>query len=204
MVTSSQRTSLLEKYRYINVEHDQWWDCVYSDFTEDMKKVGIEVYRMFFSGFSSQGDGACFNGQLGNALVYLDHHHKDQYPMIRKLLENGGAVYATAQHSGNYAHENSVSIWVDHDLLTAVMDMPTEFHEAVVYEWDKLLDVEMTDFDTDLTEQWKTYMRELYRKLEAEYEYLTSDEGVWETIEANELDTDAEHLDEDEAHYQAA
>ena len=62
MVTSSQRTSLLEKYRYINVEFDKWWDCVESDFKEDMLLVGIDVDRIFFSGFSSQGDGACFVG----------------------------------------------------------------------------------------------------------------------------------------------
>ena len=204
MVTSSQRTSLLEKYRYINVEFDKWWDCVESDFKEDMKQVGIDVDHIHFTGFSSQGDGACFVGHLVNTLVYLDHHHKDQYPMIRKLLENGGSVYTSCKHKGNYYHENSVDIWIDHDLLFAVMDQPTEFHVAIVEEWDKLLDAEMTDFDTDLTEQWKTYMRELYRKLEAEYDYLTSDEAVWDTIEANELHTDAEHLDEDEVYTHAA
>ena len=31
-------------------------------------------------------------------------------------------------------------------------------------------------------------MGDLYRKLEAEYDYLVTDEAVWETIEANELD----------------
>jgi hypothetical protein len=36
-------------------------------------------------------------------------------------------------------------------------------------------------------EQWRTYMQDLYRKLEEEYDHLTSDEAVWETIEANEL-----------------
>jgi len=28
MVASSQRTALLDKHRYINVEFDKWWDCV--------------------------------------------------------------------------------------------------------------------------------------------------------------------------------
>jgi len=193
MVTSSQRTALLEKYRYINVEFDKWWDCVEAEFKEDMKEVGVYVDRIHFSGFSCQGDGACFVGKLDNTLVYLDHHHKDQYPMIRKLLENGGEVYAHCDHKGNYYHENSVELWIDHDLLHAVMDQPTEFHVAIVEEWDKLLDAEMTDFDTDMTEQWRTYMRDLYRKLEAEYDYLTSEDAIWDTIAGSELDEDGEH-----------
>ena len=204
MVVSSQRTALLEKYRSINIDYDKWWDCVESDFKEDMEKVGIYVDRIFFSGFSCQGDGACFAGKLDNPLVYLDHHHKDQYPMIRKLLENGGSIYTHCKQTGNYYHENSIELWMDHDLLYAVIDQTTEFHVAVVEVWDALLDAEMTDFDTKLTEQWKTYMRDLYRKVEAEYEYLTSDEAVWETIAVNELDTDAEHMDEDEVYTHAA
>jgi hypothetical protein len=38
-------------------------------------------------------------------------------------------------------------------------------------------------------------MQQLYRKLEAEYEHLTSDDAVWDTIEANEL---IEELEEEE------
>lgn len=199
MVTSSQRTALLEKYRYINTEHDDWWDYVELDFKEGMKAVGIDVHRIYFSGFSSQGDGACFEGKLDNALVYLDHHHKDQHPMIRKLLENGGGVYINCDHYGRYAHAYCTTFRAEHDPLHTVMDQPTEFHEAIVEQWGELLVKEMEDFETAVTEQWRTYMHELYRKLEAEYEYLTSDEAVWETITANELDTDAGDFEEEAA-----
>lgn len=196
MVTSSQRTALLEKYRYINVEHAQWWDCVESDFKEDMKKVGIDVHRVYFSGFCSQGDGACFMGKLDNALVYLDHHHKDQYPMIRKLLEHDGGVYVNCNHTGRYCHSNSVTISVEVDRFDDVLEMKSDLQREVAVQWDALLDKEYTDLETDLTNQWRTYMQELYRKLEAEHDYLTSDEAVWETIEANELDKDAEDFEE--------
>jgi hypothetical protein len=76
-----------------------------------------------------------------------------------------------------------------------MVDQPTDFHEAVVEEWQRLLGVELDDFEKDVTEQWRTYMQQLYRKLEAEYEHLTSDEAVWDTIEANEL---VEDLEEEE------
>ena len=201
MVRSSQRNSLIEKYRYINVEYVDWWDCVESDFVEDMKKVGIEVSKLYFSGFWSQGDGACFTGRLRDTKVYLDHHHVDQFPMIRKLLEHGGDVWATSRHSGNYYHHMSTIISAESDTFYNVMDQPTEFHTAVVEQWDEVLTHEMSEFETALTEQWRTYMQDVYGKLEEEYDRLTSDEAVWDTIEANELEED---IDDDEDDYDHA
>lgn len=184
-MNSGQRERLVEKYRYTNVEHDEWWDCVYADFREDMKVVGINVTRMCFSGFSSQGDGACFEGLFDNALTYLDHHHKDQYPMIRKLLEHGGEVYARCEHRGHYYHENCAEFWCGSNTLTEMLPQPTEFHETIAEQWQSQLEDEVNDLEKDVIEQWRTYMRDLYRRLEAEYDYLTSDEVVWEAIQTN-------------------
>jgi len=64
-----------------------------------------------------------------------------------------------------------------------VIECPTEFHEQIVDQWDKQLDQEIAAFEDDVAEQWRTYMQDLYFKLEAEYDYLTSDEAVWETME---------------------
>ena len=196
MVKSEQRERLLEKHRYINVEHNDWYDCVYADFREDMKAVGISVTRMYFTGFWSQGDGACFAGSLDNAQTYLDHHHKDQYPMIRKLLGYEGEVYVNCSHQGNYYHQNCTEFWADSDTFTGIVDQPTEFHTTIVEQWDDQLQNEVADFEEDIIEQWRSYMQDLYFKLEAEYDYLVSDEAVWETIEANELDEDEEDHDE--------
>ena len=195
MVASSQRIALLNKYRYINVEFDNWWDCVEADFVEDMKKIGVHVDKLYFSGFCSQGDGACFVGSLSNALTYLDHHHKDQFPMIRKLLEHGGGVYAVTTHRGNYCHSNSVTINVETDRFYQCLEAKSELQERVIEQWDELLYKEVDDFENAISDQWRTYMNDVYRKLEAEYDYLTSDEAVWETLEANEL---VEDVDDDE------
>ena len=188
MMNLEQRERLLEKHRYINVEFDRWWDCVYEDFRQDMMEVGICVERILFSGFYSQGDGACFEGHFNNLRTYLDHHHKDQYPMIRKLLEHGGHIYITCTHSGRYNHENSTAFSTECDTFYHLVECPTEFHEQVADTWDKQLEHEICDFERDVIEQWRTYMRDLYCKLEAEYDYLVSDQAVWETIEANELE----------------
>ena len=189
---SSQRTSLIEKHRYINVEHGDWWDCVESDFIEDMKQVGIHVDKIYFSGFWSQGDGACFVGSLDNALTYLNHHHVDQFPMLRKLIEMGGTVWATSDHRGRYYHSNSVSINAECEAFWQCANPKSELQEAVIQRWDGMVDKEIVDFEAALAEQWRTYMNDLYTKLEEEHDYLTSDDGVWDTLVANELIEDLE------------
>ena len=187
-MNSEPCAQLVEKYRYINVEYE-WWKQVYEDFKHDMKEVGIHVAEIYFSGFSSQGDGACFTGWIEHSRTYMEHHHKGQYPMIHKLLDHHGEIYAQCEHQGRYCHENCTSFWTDADTLTGMLPQPTEFHEKIARQWQIQLMDEMDSFEGDVIDQWRTYMRGLYRKLEAEYDYLTSDEVVWETIKANELES---------------
>ena len=54
--------------------------------------------------------------------------------------------------------------------------------EQEVYDW--------------LKEHFKSRMRKLYDDLEQEYDYLTSDDVVWDSIVANELDKEQEDDDE--------
>lgn len=178
----------LDKYRYSSVEHIDWWYYVYENFKEDMKEQGIYVSQMYFSGFWSQGDGACFDGQLNDVPLFIEKNFKpDEYPMIRKLLGGGGTVTFSVSHNGHYYHENSTSFSIDADRLEHVLDMPTDFHEQIVEQWDMELDKEIVDFEKQSIEIFKNHMRTLYRTLEKEHDHLTSDEAVKETIIANDL-----------------
>jgi hypothetical protein len=179
---------LLEKYRHFNVEHTDWWDYTYDDFKSRMIDVGIRVDEIYFSGFCSQGAGACFKGEIENTPLFLEKHCKpDEYPMIRKLLASGGTCKIRSEHRGHYYHENCTTFDVIADQLWQVLSMPTEFHEQIVEEWDKMLKYELQDFEKESVEIFKRYMRELYRELEQDYDYLTSDEAVKESIIANDL-----------------
>jgi hypothetical protein len=178
----------LDKYRNINVEHIDWWDSTRDMFKEDMKEQGIYVIQMYFSGFWSQGDGACFDGQLDDVPLFIEKNFKpDDYPMIRKLLGGGGTVTFSVSHNGHYYHENSTSFSIDADRLEHCIKIPTDFHEQIVEQWDMELDKEIVDFEKQSIEIFKNHMRTLYRTLEKEYDYLTSDEAVKETIIANDL-----------------
>ena len=43
------------------------------------------------------------------------------------------------------------------------------------------------NLEEDVNNICRGYMQDLYSKLREEYEHLTSDEAVWETIEGDEL-----------------
>ena len=67
----------------------EWWDAVYDDAVQCAALLGIDVATrgdrrtqpaIFFSGFNSQGDGACFDGMLSwkaCSKAIRDHAPKD-------------------------------------------------------------------------------------------------------------------------------
>ena len=176
---------LIEKYRDINVEHE-WWGYVTENFTERMQSVGISVKQILFSGFWSQGDGACFEGSISDWGKYLSSIGYDS-PILHDLGQYNWTLSWT--HNGRYYHENSI-----------------EFHDGVLIE-DEFNPHDEDDLRHDV---WKTYidqynfsiiyeemlqnirghMKVLYRELEEEYNSLISDEAVCESIIANNLLTE--------------
>lgn len=183
---------LIERYRDINVDYG-WWDGVYAQFSADMKDKHILVSEMSFSGFWSQGDGASFTGHITDIGAFLKAHDlAETYPTVTRFADKGGTIpVRILRLSVSYVHENTVYVVVDHadytfgDLATVPM---TDFREAVIRSWDKVLDDELGKLEGDVQGLIRMYCSNLYRRLEEEHTYLTSDEAVWETITANELE----------------
>lgn len=170
----------LEKHWDINVDYD-WWDCTYEDATTIFEMIGFtfhdEKQPLYFSGFSSQGDGACINkayyeyrkGALKAVKNYApgdtDLHQivKAFQDLQRKAFYTGTA---SIRHSGHYYHERSMVINVE---CEKGMFDDDDFRELV----------------SDLC-HW------FYKQLENEYDCLTSEEAILETLRANEYDFDEE------------
>lgn len=194
-LSDERKQALIEEHRDINTSYE-WWDCVYDDFEEDMEKVGIKVDAMHFSGFWSQGDGASFTGYMRSKPFFEHHKLADSYPWIAKLIEMGGDFTLRIERNSysHYVHENTVSS----TLTFAGMfrhTLPNDgVRAAVIEQWDELLDAEYEGIAQAATDIIRDYCRDLYRRLREEYEYLTSDEAVWDAIVANDLD----EVDEDE------
>lgn len=71
-----QKSKVLDSLRDINTDHD-WFDFVKADFHEKLKKLGFYNIKSEFSGFWSQGDGACFtaNHNFRGGVYKISHHY---------------------------------------------------------------------------------------------------------------------------------
>lgn len=205
-LSARQRDEILDKHRDYNTEHLNWWDDVYYDFRHDMYKIGIEVDEMYFSGFWSQGDGACFEGRVyswGDFLPSLGR----TCPALTTLAENSWHFSVT--HRGRYYHENCTSFSYDmaspSDYCYSELDEFVGHHSPYKTEIQNaafLTILQGYDYDSlyaTFEAAFKSHMRSLYNRLEAEYDHLTSDESVLEALDANDMLT--EIIDELENEY---
>lgn len=147
-----------------------WWDCIYNDAKEIAKYFGVEIDKIGFSGFWSQGDGAYFTGQFrGIDLNTLDAL-KESYPteehlhsLLRRLLRmhHPDESWISIDASGRYSH--SATMTFD--------DYDDSYTRETLEEIMKCL---------------RSFADWIYARLEKEHKYLTSDECVDESIIANE------------------
>jgi len=132
--------------------------------------------RIYFTGFWSQGDGACFEAWYAHAKGAPRQIRKyaPKDATLHQIADDLAAVQrrnfyqlrAETTQRGHYYHANCMSVSVERDSPTW-QGMTVGAEDAVI-------------------EALRDLARWLYRQLECEYGYLTSDEAVDETIAANE------------------
>lgn len=189
--------SLIEEHRYINVEHHNWYGHLYEEWTEKLSKMGFTVNQFGFSGFCSQGDGAHFTGRVYNydfGTFMQTHGLTEEFPAAAYLDSIGDHIcIEVVRCSHRYEHENTVEIRIVsdeyglYDMADAVRDSDDLRDVMLVTMVDKFYDDEVRKLRAQVTEILRDLMREFYRDLEAEYEYLTSDECVLETLKSNDM-----------------
>lgn len=176
-------------YRESGFDYD-WYDAVYEDFQQiadilglRLKTHAVRIYgggvrqepRIWFRGFWSQGDGACFE-TLYSYRKQAPRRIRDYAPQdteLHRIADSLQAIQrrnfyqlsAEASHRGPYCHEYCMSISVERSSPT-YQDMTADAEDAVI-------------------EALRDLARWLYRQLEREYDYLTSDGAVDEAITAN-------------------
>lgn len=182
-LSDDARQAAIEHLSEINHDHD-WWDSVYEDAKTIGGLMGIDISEIYFSGFSSQGDGACFEGCYeyvkGSRAAVMAHAPKDE-ELLRIAAELAAVqrrcfyqVRADVKHSGHYHHRFCTDISIDFESHVNGHDYYTEDAENAVIEL-------LQDF-----------MLWIYKQLNAEYDYLTSEEAIIETIVTNDYEFTAD------------
>jgi len=169
---------------------DDWYEAIYEDAAKIGEILGIKFKQrpvqtvggttryepaILFTGFSSQGDGACFEGSYsyakGCAVALKAYAPQDEKlaqiaaDLVALQKANGYKLTATVKHSGHYYHSGSTDI-----------------------EVCKGDDYAPADLEQELKDILRRFMDWIYRLLESEYEYLISEESVDENIRCNEYE----------------
>lgn len=198
-LSDSAKEKALDWYRESGFDHD-WFEFVFEDFERVCDLLGIELRTVpvrlhgggarrkpciWFSGFWSQGDGACFEGDYSfkrgaSAAVRC---YAPQDGELLRIADALGAIQrrnfyqlsARLAHRGRYHHEYSMAIAVER-CGPHGQDMTGDAEEAV-------------------SEALRDLARWLYGQLEREHDHLMSDETLAEAIRANDyrFTEDGEH-----------
>lgn len=157
------------KHRDINVDHD-WWTFTTSEVENELEALGFNNVQSWFSGFSSQGDGACFDSDSIDFTKIINHVDVKHKKLLLPILEDycSGEIYS-----------NRFAIHYDHSktrYFRISTGLPWKYKRI-----ERLLD----DVEKQIEKIRKDKSDELYKRLSDEYDYLTSDDAVLETLKAN-------------------
>ncbi len=203
---TKKQMALIDANRDYNTDHN-WWEPTYDFFTDTAIRFGLSVERndIEFSGFWSQGDGACFEFERTNlgAILVACHNALDELelpspnPLVyaflgiyNAIVDCIGTVMAHLQprdvmdvlediiatvekHSGPYCHSGMRYVEFDYGAMADDGAMA------------RVLGTSGPDLQKTLTERVAHVADCLYCMLKEEYDYLTSDEAVWESMVAN-------------------
>jgi hypothetical protein len=154
-------------------------DFFYADYViDDVKEVaahlGIDIDRIFYSGFSSQGDGACFEGfykyKSGWRNELKGYAPKDAELMrIGEALQKAQArhfynLVASCKHRGHYYHSGCMDVGVEHSD-------------------DRCRDLQ--SIEDDVVQALRDFADWVYKMLMEAYDWTSADEQVDDSIEAN-------------------
>lgn len=186
--------------------HDEWWDATYEDAVRCAAILGIEIAErrqpwrnittgkegvsispaIFFSGFWSQGDGACFEGSYAfkaDAAKAI----RDHAPVDEKLHAIADDL-ATLPYGEGWGARIKTS---GRSSFLSDSDVSVEFDDAALREsgaTDDLPQAEFTAGEKLITQAMRAFADWLYRQLEEEYDYQNADEQVDDSIIANEYE----------------
>lgn len=166
-LSSSVRETVIYNAGQNIVSHD-WYTPVVEDFRVEMEKFGLIEPESYFSGFYSQGDGACFVCDTIDTDLLIRTLYESGYDISEDAVLETKNLNVIIQKLNNsyarqYDHENTVGAIVN-------------------YEGDILSEHDVNMLERCITSWVKEKSIEHYKNLEKYYNELTSDEYVSEEL----------------------
>ena len=176
----------IDEARYDSVEHWDWWEYIYEDAARMAALLGIEIDQhsgkdgtrgpmIWFTGFCSQGDGACFQGTYrpkADAVDAIKAECNDEtlislaerlvVACVTTTLHGDATLHrADVSTTGRYSHSNTMQATYHYD--PEYPDNPDTLEDEVIKCLREFAD-------------W------IYKQLEAEHDYLIGDEAIKERL----------------------
>ena len=185
---------------YIEGMDYEWWEGAYEMAKEDGKEKGFYIDKIFFSGFSSQGDGASWTGQV-DVRQWLETNVPDSIGLsawCQLIQEDVVSKHVKVEaNNAHYCHESTMSFQDIEDDTDrgdgACMELPSIFKGMTIAVLFDLIatDPNCTFKSTEgitqaITESGKAYAIDIYHRLREEYEYLCSDEMMLDHFNCND------------------
>lgn len=172
------KAKVIKKYYDYNTNFE-WWEATYEYFAEKMLTKGIKVdlKHTYFNLGYSQSDYTAITAKvidIDKFLNALGEFDEKETRLIKFAVNNGyiSCIGCTAQHS-------STSVNVE-------WDNPHEYNQGSLSDAYYFAEKTLESFSESVDYFFKDATRELYRDLRTDYEYLTSEEGLSESFDANE------------------
>ncbi len=164
-LSEEAQEKVIEAHDNIIYIDSDWYQPTIDYYVDELNKIGFENAEIHFSGFCSQGDGACFNADI-NFEKFLSEKHMLLKPYINECQ------FSIVIINTQYVHENTRSVSLDYNIEEISDEMFRNIYrlqdeiEAIRLEWCK----------------------KIYAALEKEHEFLRSEEYIREYIKGNEIE----------------
>lgn len=158
---------------------DRWWDSSFEDAKQIGALLGFEIDNIYFSGFSSQGDGAKFEGSFSYAkgCVKAVKSHAPLDTTLHAIAEEWAAIQKAnfykvngkVKCTGRYQHSGETDFEVYRDSVEVDADLEERVAACI-----------------------RSFMDWVYTQLEKEYDGINTDQYIADYMEANGFEFEAD------------
>lgn len=172
------KRKVIDHFQDINIDYE-WWEPELDYWKEKLSEYGFRQPEIYFSGFSSQGDGACFEFRgldIEKVWTIYKEHNKVKHEEWLKFYLQEFHHFQTRTINSRYSH-------------ALTREIACDYYSNREY---RHLDKEAKRFEEWLESFRLGLCHEIYRNLSDEYNGLTSEEAIVETIKCNDYEFTAE------------